>query len=394
MASVRKRKWKSNGVEKSAFVVDWVDASGKRRSKQFKRKGDAEAFRDEVSSKSRWGIQTASSSQSATIEAAGRSWLSKCKLNGLEPTTIAAYEQHVRLHINPICGGMHISSIRRVDAESIADKLIEKLSPAMAKKVLGSLKAIGDEAERVEMAEINVFAKVKMRRGSYRKEKVVIPLKGELMAMLRHSTMLKNPMTLPLVMVLLFSGIRASEARGLMWKSINLKEGSLTVERRADSHNLIGQPKTKSGYRTVPLPARVVSALRKWKVACPVNNLNLVFPSANGSVISHAQLNGRLFHNLQIHAGIFDTGENEKGEETRKKRYSLHALRHAAASLWIEKKVSPKTIQTWMGHHSIQVTFDTYGHLFEKAELDGSAAEAIENELMGYLDAAWAQHAA
>lgn len=393
MASVRKRVWRSNGIEKSAFVVDWLDASGKRRSKQFKRKGDADAFRDEISQKTRQGIQTASN-RSATVADAGRSWLSKCKLNGLEPTTIAAYEQHVRLHINPICGGMKIGSITRVDAELIADNLIEKLSSPMARRVLRSLKAIGDEAERLGLTGTNVFAKVKTKRGSHRKAKVVIPLRGELMAMLRHSPMMANPMTLPLVMVLLFSGIRASEARGLMWKSVNLKEGSLTVERRADSHNLIGEPKTKSGYRTVPLPARVVSALREWKVACPVNSSNLVFPSEKGSVISHAQLNGRLFHDLQIHAGIFEIGKNEKGEEIWTKRYSLHALRHAAASLWIEKKVSPKTIQTWMGHHSIQVTFDTYGHLFEKAELDGSAAEAIENELMGYLDAAWAQQAA
>lgn len=393
MASVRKRVWKSNGSEKSAFVADWLDASGKRRSKQFKRKGDADAFRDEISQKTRKGIQTASS-RSATVADTGRSWLSKCKLNGLEPTTIAAYEQHVRLHINPICGGMKIASIKRVDTELIADKLIEKLSPPMAKRVLRSLKAIGDEAERVGLTGTNVFAKVKTKRGSHRKAKVVIPLKGELMAMLRHSPMMANPMTLPLVMVLLFSGMRASEARGLMWKSVNFQDGSITVERRADSHNVIGDPKTRSGYRTIPLPARVVSALREWKMACPVNSLNLVFPSANGSVISHAQLNGKIFYDLQIHAGIFETVRDRKGKETRQKRYSLHALRHAAASLWIEKKVSPKTTQTWMGHHSIQVTFDTYGHLFEKAELDGSAAEAIENELMGYLDAAWAQHAA
>lgn len=393
MASVRKRVWKSNGIEKSAFVVDWLDASDKRRSKQFKRKGDADAFRDEISQKTRQGIQTASN-RSATVSDAGRSWLAKCKLNGLEPTTIAAYEQHVRLHINPICGGMKIASIKRVDTELIADKLIEKLSPPMAKRVLRSLKAIGDEAERVGLTGTNVFAKVKTKRGSHRKAKVVIPLKGELMAMLRHSPMMANPMTLPLVMVLLFSGMRASEARGLMWKSVNFKDGSITIERRAESHNVIGDPKTRSGYRTIPLPARVVSALREWKMACPVNFLNLVFPSANGSVISHAQLNGKIFYDLQIHAGIFETVRNKTGKETRQKRYSLHALRHAAASLWIEKKVSPKTIQTWMGHHSIQVTFDTYGHLFEKAELDGSPAEAIENELMGHLDAAWAQHAA
>ena len=393
MASVRKRKWKSNGTEKSAFVVDWLDASGKRRSKQFKRKGDADTFRDTISHKTRQGIQTASD-RSATVADSGLSWLSKCKRDGLEPTTIAAYDQHVRLHINPICGGLKIGSITRVDAELIADKLIEKLSPAMAKKVLRSLQAIGEEAERLGHIGTNVFAKVQTKRGSHRAEKVVIPLKGELMAMLRHSPMMANPMTMPLIMILLFTGIRASEVRGLMWQSVDLRKGILTVERRAGVSQSIGNPKSRSGYRTIPLPARAVSALRTWKLACPKNPLNLVFPSKTAAIISHDQLNGRVFHDLQIHAGIFDTKVAADGKEKRVKRYSLHTLRHAAASLWIEKKISPKTIQTWMGHHSIQFTFDTYGHLFDKAELDGSAAEAIENELMGYLDAAWAQHAA
>ena len=393
MASVRKRIWKSNGTEKSAFVVDWLDASGKRRSKQFKRKGDADTFRDTVSHKTRQGIQTASS-RSATVADAGISWLAKCKRDGLEPTSIAPYEQHVRLHINPICGGLKFGSIASVDAEIIGDKLIEKLSPAMAKRVLRSLRAIGEEAKRIGYTGTNVFSDVKTKRGQRHKSKVVIPLRGELMAMLRHSPMMANPMTSPLIMLLLFTGIRSSEVRGLTWQSIDLRKGILTVERRADALNVIGVPKSRSGYRTIPLPTRVVNALRAWKLACPVTTLNLVFPSVNGTIVSHAYLNGRVFYDLQIHAGIFESQNIGGGKEKRIKRYSLHDLRHAAASLWIQKRVSPKTIQTWMGHSSIQVTFDIYGHLFDKAELDGTAAEAIEHELMGYLDAAWGQQVA
>lgn len=66
--------------------------------------------------------------------------------------------------------------------------------------------------------------------------------------------------------------------------------------------------------------------------------------------------------------------------------YASHAFRHCAASLWIEQRVSPKRIQTWMGHSSIQVTFDTYGHLFEQAEADSAVMEAVQRELMGAED--------
>ncbi len=62
---------------------------------------------------------------------------------------------------------------------------------------------------------------------------------------------------------------------------------------------------------------------------------------------------------------------------------TLHDLRHSAASLWIEQQVEPKRVQTWLGHSSIQVTFDTYGHLFEAVTRENSVAAAIEKELMG-----------
>jgi integrase len=59
-------------------------------------------------------------------------------------------------------------------------------------------------------------------------------------------------------------------------------------------------------------------------------------------------------------------------------KYSLHALRHAAAALWIEQGLSPKRIQGLMGHASIQQTFDTYGYLLEARDDDKAAMAAVE----------------
>jgi integrase len=64
-------------------------------------------------------------------------------------------------------------------------------------------------------------------------------------------------------------------------------------------------------------------------------------------------------------------------------RYAMHALRHACASLWIEEGHNPKRIQTLMGHSSITLTFDTYGHLFADAEADQRAAESVQVRLLG-----------
>jgi integrase len=63
-------------------------------------------------------------------------------------------------------------------------------------------------------------------------------------------------------------------------------------------------------------------------------------------------------------------------------KYNFYALRHAAASLFIEQKLSPKRVQTLMGHSSITVTFDTYGHLFEDEAADKLAVAEIEARLL------------
>jgi integrase len=60
----------------------------------------------------------------------------------------------------------------------------------------------------------------------------------------------------------------------------------------------------------------------------------------------------------------------------------LHALRHGAASLFIEQGWSPKKVQKVMGHGSIQATFDIYGHLWENLDDDVTAMAQIEARLL------------
>ena len=74
-----------------------------------------------------------------------------------------------------------------------------------------------------------------------------------------------------------------------------------------------------------------------------------------------------------------DSGKREQGEPVLVAKYGLHALRHAAASLFIAHLGwTPKRVQTVMGHSSIQMTFDLYGHLFEDREGDREAMKRLE----------------
>ena len=118
----------------------------------------------------------------------------------------------------------------------------------------------------------------------------------------------------------------------------------------------------------------VTTALKEWRLACPKGAQGLVFPNGKGNPEQITAIHYRGLGPLQHAAGITDT-------DTPK--YGMHSLRHAAASLFIEQGFSPKRVQALMGHSTIQMTFDTYGHLFPTAEDDRVAMERLQARLVG-----------
>lgn len=394
MATVRKRAWTNPaGERKEAWQVDYSDSAGKRRSKQFARKKDADAWLTQAAWHVTQGTHTPDS-QSITIRKAAELWLGRARRENLEETTVAAYDQHVRLHINPLCGDRKLSQVTKPMIASYRDDLMDKLSRPMASRVLRSLSAIIGHAQGLGYVAQNVAAGVRVRRAQREKPKVAIPAKAELKALIAVARVSGEPMTLPLVMTAMFAGLRASELRGLPWRNVDLKGATITVNQRADAKGVIGPPKSEAGRRTIPLPPAAVKALREWKIRCPKSGEDLVFPSVGKKPMSHRYMTMNIFFPAQVAAGICDPVKVDKETTVQEPRYTLHELRHAAASLWIEQRVNPKRVQRWMGHSSIQVTFDTYGHLFDQADQDATVAAAIEREVLGAADATPVQHGA
>jgi integrase len=164
------------------------------------------------------------------------------------------------------------------------------------------------------------------------------------------------------------------------WDAVDLDRKVLVVRARADRWNVIGSPKSDAGKRAVPLAPMVVNVLREWKLACPrfaegeEPRLWLVFPTATGNVQRLAHIRRRLGP-VQHAAGITT--------DARAPRYGMHSLRHACASLLIEQGLSPKKIQAILGHSSIVMTYDRYGHLFATPEDDQAAMAQLQARLVG-----------
>lgn len=393
--SVRKRTWLKGNETKVAWVVDYSDQSGKRRLKTFKLKKDADAFAASSKVEVGQGVHVADTA-TITIEEAGNLWLKSGDAAGLERTSIDQRRQHLNLHIVPLAGATKLNKITAPWVRSFQDRLREGgRSPAMVKRVTVSLGSILADAQARGLVVRNAVHELSRSRSSARavekrqKQRlrlgVDIPTTDEIKAILAAA----NGRWRPLLLTAVFTGMRASELRGLRWESVDLDSGQVIVRERADRYHDLGAPKTDAGRRTIPLLPIVIDTLKDWQAECPKGDLGLVFPTGAGRVEGHSNIVNRGFLPTQVAAGVtIDTGEvGEEGQPILTGKYSgLHALRHWFASWCINRKedggleMTAKAVQERMGHSNIAVTLDTYSHLFpvkdEQQEL-AAAQQAI-----------------
>lgn len=366
MSSIRKRTWTDGrGEQRQAWLVDYKDAAGKRRSKQFARKRDAEAWQTSTAWHVTQGTHTPDSA-TVTVEEAADIWQKRAEAEGLERATVQAYRGLANLHVIPLLGGTKLSRLTRPVVEAFRDELVKTRSRAMAAKGVRALASIVAEAQRRGLVSMNAASDVKVSRPSRDKTRVEIPTRSDIRALLEAA----DPDFKPMLLMAVFTGLRASELRGLRWSDIDLKGATLTVSQRVDQWGNAGPPKSAAGRRTVPIPPSVVQELREWRLRCPRGPLGLAFPDTKGGVQVHKNILTRRYYPAQKRAKL-------------QKRYSFHALRHFAASAFIAQKVDLKRLSGWLGHSTVTLTLDRYGHLISDEQGDAAIMAAAEADLLG-----------
>jgi integrase len=370
MAAVRKRTWKAaTGETKAAWVVDYMDSRGERQRKHFSHKKAADAFRIQVEGQMQAGTYRPDAGK-VTLKEVCESFIEHCEGRSerderMTRKMLTVYKGHVKNHILHADHGMGSRKLSQFTARSVAD-LRDRLrtsgvSVPTTRKILATLHSALAYAITQDWVATSAAHGIRVigprDEGS---KKITPPSKADVRTILEAADE-------GFRLMLLFAaatGLRAGEQWAVRWRDVDLEQGKLDVARRVDAYGQEGPPKTAAGVRTIPLSDQLVAKLKAWKLKSKFKGPNdLLFPNTEGNHIGHDNLVKRRFVPLfeSLEAAHIDDPINVPAPP---RRFNWHALRHFAVSCWIERGLAPKTVQTFAGHASLQVTMDRYGHLF------------------------------
>jgi integrase len=398
--SVRKRTWKNaDGVESTRWIVDVMDANGHRERRQFESRKEADVFRVATEGQMRAGTFRGDAAK-FTVKYAADRYLEHCERRRQRGERMTQKNYNVMDgHIgNYICrdplrheakgrpvrlkdfdggiGNIKLSQLTTRGVNDFRDRLRDAgVSVVTTRKILSTLQQLLGYAIDRDMIGINVAKGVKViGRRDEGARKVVPPTKEAMRALLEVAD---KDFRVKLALAVA-TGLRAGELWALRWHHLDFERGEVKVETRVDAFGDEDVTKTAAGMRIVPLAQSVILTLKEWKLRTKYKKLgDLVFPNRDGSYTNHDNMVKRKF------APLFGLVAKKYQEEQRNslppERFNWHALRHFAVSCWIEADLKPKTVQTFAGHSSLQVTMDRYGHLFKsddhKKAMDDIAAD-------------------
>ena len=271
-------------------------------------------------------------------------------LEELKPTrkksTIAKYDGQLRNHIIPAFGNKRISVISNENLISFSQTLLKRLSPKTVSDILSRLKSI------------RKFALLHGYEVKFSPECFSVPQKPNKIRVLtleEENSLVKylkenfNPTSLG-ILVALFTGVRLGELCALKWSDFNGKElhVSRTMQRLPNPDRSsavktvidIGEPKSQSSIRTIPIPDQLLEYLH------PVENAYLLSGYKNYFIEPRTMENR--FKSILKQCGIREA--------------NFHALRHTFATRCVEVGFDIKSLSEILGHASVSITLNRYVH--------------------------------
>jgi integrase len=353
------------------YRARYVAPDGTERGETFSRKRDAETWRATQLSdvaKGRW-VDPALGRM--TFGEFVKTW--EAGLYDLRESTVERHLGVVRNHLLPRFGGVAVAEITHGDVKAmVAADVAAGYSGSAVRRHVFTLRGILDAAVQDGRVGRNVADGVRMPPESTRRMRF---LDADQLAAVAHAVPVHY---YPLVMTAGFVGLRWGELAGLELDRVDLLRHTMTVDRQLTEvagRLKVGPPKTRSGVRTVKIPEDLSNILAVHFGTTPVRQSGLAFPTPRGKPMRRGNFRQR----------IWTPAVDECFAGTSLADMVFHELRHTAAALAIDHGAHPVTIKERLGHSSIKVTMDVYGHLFPSQ--DAALAEALNATLRESLAA-------
>jgi integrase len=347
MAHIRKvpRKGKGGG-RRMAYEVRYRDPARRERVRTFPRRVDAERFAATIDTDIARGQYIDPALGRTSFADFSREWL--VTTGHLKPKTREGYESILRTHLMPAFGDQPIAKVRPVVVGQFFSGLAAGgMSVSRMRQTKNVLKRIFDEAVRNGYLARTPVEAIRLPSPQRREMSVLSPSQVSLLASNvpdRYEA---------LIFLLAYGGLRWGEATALRRGRFNVLRGRIEVTESVSEVNGVlhfGSTKTHQ-VRSVVLPSFLRDLLSEHLSRFVEDDVNaLVFTTKNSTNLRIGNFRRRVWWPALDAAGL-------------PRSVRIHDLRHTCASMLIARGAHAKAIQQHLGHSSISVTFDVYGHL-------------------------------
>lgn len=279
-----------------------------------------------------------------------------------KPSVIRGYATSLRLRLLPPLGARRLGDISRLDIQRLVDGWLEESHDASTiRNWLMPMRVIYRRAVQDGLIALSPCEHLRLPRVEGRRERIAGVEEA------RHLLAALPMRDRALYASAFFAGLRLGELRALRWQDIDLNDRRILIERAMDGMGSTITPKSRAGSRTVPILTRELrDALAEQRAASRGLPDDYVFAGSSETKPFSPSAVYRRVRTAWRHAGLAPI--------------NLHEARHTFASTAIAAGLNAKVIATYMGHSSIQVTYDLYGKL-----MPGNEAEAA-SLFEAYLD--------
>jgi integrase len=312
-------------------------------------------------------------------------WLQHYKRPRIRPSTLDSYEIIIRRHVTPALGHIVLQEVR---PEHLQQYYNEKAQQGLAASTIVLHHKIVShalaQAEKNQLVVRNVCRLTELPRQPHKEMRTLTieQVTTQLLSALQGDRLYAAYLTFFMM------GLRRGELLGLRWQDVDVNAGILHVRQilvRIYNRDAKGkgrktrlsfhEPKTEKSRRAVPIPAACLAALRQHRAHQAEEKL-LLGPGYQDHGLVFAQADGGPIDPRSMHR--YFTQALQRGGLPA---IRLHDARHTFATWMLEQGVSPKVVQTMLGHSSIRMTLDVYSHV--SLDLEKQAAATLNAAFTG-----------